>query len=617
MNRTMSAILLGLLMVMMPLAGCVSDGTDGLQGPEGPEGPPGADGTDGSSLHLVVAESDLPECNGDLQGQIYFVSSDGAFQVCSTMGWSVVDLTGPAGTNGTNGTDGLNGQDGLFALAVTTTLSSTNSNCIDGGVQIDVGMDDNGNAILDAGEIDETTYICNGEKGTNGQDGQDGLDGTDGNASPDTMLTSVSNPTLEACSFDSRVIEQGLDNGDGGGTAKNGVLESGEVDYTTTYCSNYAVKLVVQDPIPVSSAGFVSIGNRLYFQGNMMGDRFLWIYDIDLEQFWSPAGSPTAPNWLTVMGTRIYFEASDNGNGNELWAYETTNETYWQVADIYGSGSGHANHITAVGTRLYFEASSANSGYELWVHETTNDSTWIVAHINLNGASYPDYMTPIGTRLYFSATNGIDGRELWVHETTNDSTWQVAEIRNGGGSSSPFDLTVVGTRLYFGANDGNTDDELWAHETTNESTWQVTTIFGDVLVPINGITSMGTRLYFQADDGITGQELWAHETTNDTTWQVADINAGPYGGGAGDITVIGSRLYFRAYDGITGYELWVHETNNGLTWQAADIDNGPDSSQPWSMTAVGDRLLFRADGFVPQSNHMLYMMEIEHTITYT
>ena len=118
MNRTMYAILLGLLMVMMPLAGCVSDGTDGLQGPEGPEGPEGppgadgADGADGSSLHLVVAESDLPECNGDLQGQIYFVSSDGAFQVCATMGWSVVDLTGPAGTDGTNGTDGQDGADG-------------------------------------------------------------------------------------------------------------------------------------------------------------------------------------------------------------------------------------------------------------------------------------------------------------------------------------------------------------------------------------------------------------------------------------------------------------------------------------------------------------------------
>ena len=272
MNRTLSAILFGLLMVMMPLAGCVSDGTDGTDGLQGPEGPPGADGTDGSSLHLVVAESDLPECNGDLQGQIYFVSSDGAFQVCSTMGWSVVDLTGPAGTdgtdgqdglpgangadgadgadgtngtdgqdgspgangadgsdgqdglNGTNGTDGQDGTDGLAALAVTTTLSagSSNSNCPDGGVQIDVGVDDNDNGILDSIEIDQTTYICNGA---------DGSDGADGSASPNTMLTSISSPSFSlGCTAGGRVMQQGLDNGDGGGTAQNGILESGEVD---------------------------------------------------------------------------------------------------------------------------------------------------------------------------------------------------------------------------------------------------------------------------------------------------------------------------------------------------------------------------------------------------
>ena len=202
----MSAILLGLLMVMMPLAGCVSDGTDGLQGPEGPEGPPGADGADGSSLHLVVAGSDLPECNGDLQGQIYFVSGDGVFEVCSTIGWSVVDLTGPAGNDGTNGTDGqdgadgtdgtdgtngadgqdglngtdgqdgaygkngTNGTDGLSALAETTHLGTGGANCPDGGVQMDVGVDDNGNGVLDSSEIDQTTYICNGADGSDGDD---------------------------------------------------------------------------------------------------------------------------------------------------------------------------------------------------------------------------------------------------------------------------------------------------------------------------------------------------------------------------------------------------------------------------------------------------------------
>ena len=67
-------------------------------------------------------------------------------------------------------------------------------------------------------------------------------DGTNGSASPNTMLTSISSPAASlGCNAGGRVMMQGLDNGDGGGTAQNGVLESGEVDYTTTYCSKYVI----------------------------------------------------------------------------------------------------------------------------------------------------------------------------------------------------------------------------------------------------------------------------------------------------------------------------------------------------------------------------------------
>ena len=70
----------------------------------------------------------------------------------------------------------------------------------------------------------------------------DGADGTNGSASPNTMLTSISSPAASlGCNAGGRVMMQGLDNGDGGGTAQNGVLESGEVDYTTTYCSKYVI----------------------------------------------------------------------------------------------------------------------------------------------------------------------------------------------------------------------------------------------------------------------------------------------------------------------------------------------------------------------------------------
>ena len=176
---------------------------------------------------------------------------------------------------------------------VMTNLSSSSSNCWgDGGVQIDVGIDDNKNGVLDSSEIDDTTYICyggdgadgtdgndgadgtNGTDGVDGNDGADGQDGTNGSASPNTMLTSISSPAASlGCNAGGRVMMQGLDNGDGGGTAQNGVLESGEVDYTTTYCSKYVIGQVadINSGSGSSNPGeymAILVGDTLYFSAN-------------------------------------------------------------------------------------------------------------------------------------------------------------------------------------------------------------------------------------------------------------------------------------------------------------------------------------------------------------
>ena len=122
------------------------------------------------------------------------------------------------------------------------------------------------------------------------------------------MLTSVSSPTLQACSSGGRVIKQGLDNGDGSGTAQNGILEAGEVDYTTTYCSNFVLTRMAD----------INSGSGTSYPGFYAG--------------------------LTVMGTRLYFDADDGSSGYELWAHETTNSSTWQVADIFSGSSSSFNH---------------------------------------------------------------------------------------------------------------------------------------------------------------------------------------------------------------------------------------------------------------------------------
>lgn len=309
-------------------------------------------------VYYVESGDDLPACGSATLGRLYYVASTAGFETCTSAGWDFVDLTGPAGPPGANGTDGADGQDGADgvngtnghdAMAVTSAEPS-GTNCTDGGTKIEVGVDDDGDGALGSTEVDHVQYVCDGAdgvNGTNGQDGadgvdgtngQDGVDGADGSASANTLLTRVSSPTLEACSSGGRIMEQGLDNGDGGGTAQNGVLETGEIDYTTTYCSNFIVARMA---------------------------------DINSGSGWGYA------NDITIMGTRLYFEANDGTSGLELWAHETTNDSTWRVADINsGSGSGSANDITVMGTRLYFEAYDGTSGYELWMMEIEHTITY-------------------------------------------------------------------------------------------------------------------------------------------------------------------------------------------------------------------------------------------------
>ena len=87
------------------------------------------------------------------------------------------------------------------------------------------------------------------------------------------MLTSISSPPANlGCDAGGQVIAHGLDNGDGGGMYANGVLETGEIDSSTTFCTryfsdDYNLKMV-KDIISGSSSGYpyglTAVGNTLF-----------------------------------------------------------------------------------------------------------------------------------------------------------------------------------------------------------------------------------------------------------------------------------------------------------------------------------------------------------------
>ncbi len=67
---------------------------------------------------------------------------------------------GDDGDRGPVGEQGESGAQGAQSLVLQTALPAGNEQCLQGGVRIDSGVDSDGSSALDAGEIDDTSYVC-------------------------------------------------------------------------------------------------------------------------------------------------------------------------------------------------------------------------------------------------------------------------------------------------------------------------------------------------------------------------------------------------------------------------------------------------------------------------
>ena len=75
----------------------------------------------------------------------------------AVIGLSACSLDGDDGQDGANGVDGA---DGVSSLVVQTQLAVGDANCPNSGVQIDSGLDSDGDGALSSSEISSTSYVC-------------------------------------------------------------------------------------------------------------------------------------------------------------------------------------------------------------------------------------------------------------------------------------------------------------------------------------------------------------------------------------------------------------------------------------------------------------------------
>jgi len=512
-QRILVIFLVGLL---IPLSGCVSNGEDGAQGNQGEQGLPGIDGTNGS--------------NG---------------------------IDGIDGVDGVNGTDGLDGQDGMDGknAMISTFDVLPGIHCDNGGIGILVGIDENGNGMLTSNEVQETTFVCNGA---------DGLNGSSSGSASHGLLSEVE--TLghsDGCPAGGKVMKFGHDDGDNEAIANNGVLEDGEIDDQTTYCSTQRISMVAD----------IASG---------------------------PQGSSPIAMQIVVDNV-LYFRANDGIHGNELWGYDLITGTTQIVADINaGPNSSFPGYwlVLVHESIIYFDAGTEEFGRELWAFDINSGEHWMVADINPDeewGQPGDDMELVYGDTLYFSAFNFQFGTELWAHRPANNSTWLVQDTHHGSSANPGWLMNFIHNDiLYFTARDMMNVHDLWAHNQSTGETWKVASFgFAPFTDPGKNMEYLiGDTLYFDMEDEINGRELMAYNLTTNTARIVADINPGQASGDPGGHMsfVVDDTIYFDAFDS----GLWAYSITNDSTWKIHQfVGATPQSSA--RIVQIGNELLFKTD----------------------
>ena len=359
----------------------------------------------------------------------------------------------------------------------------------------------------------------------------------------------------------------------------------------------------------------------------------------DINTTYSFFTKSSKPAEFASFNGRIYFAATTDAAGTELWSTDGTSSGTAMVADIIpGTGSSSPSSFRVVNGTLLFNARDVDHGVELWTTDGTAAGTHMLVDISPGPTgSQPVAKTLYKNRMLFSADDGTNGRELWITDGTAAGTHLVKDIVPGSGSSNPsyfvpfgdsvyfaagsalwktdgteagtvqvapvpaFNLRVAGSQLFFVGYTPAAGLELWVSDGTAAGTRMVTDINPgtasafDTNVTFPGLAAIGNRVLFAATDGVHGRELWVSDGTAAGTQLVRDFVPGSKGlfdGAPLSIAVLGDRAFFAASDDAHGWELWVTDGTDAGTHLFADLTPGPTSSYPTGLTVSGGKLFF-------------------------
>ena len=323
---------------------------------------------------------------------------------------SVLGLVLSACGSGSGGSVGVNNTSGNTSTAFAAKIIPPGAICPNGGVEIESGIDDNGNGVLDTVEVDDVSSICHGE---------DGVDGSS------TLINIVSEPVGANCSAGGFLIETGFD------INVDGILDPGEATGSTYLC---LPDPLATGPTPVSGLVFAStIGAALtdqLFRINPDGSNLVAVTEPHYggTQILSTAISPNQ-QWIAYASDEV-----TPGNSSML---VRALDGSLDAVNISPYVQSLASNGTSVGwsfdsSWFAYVARQSTANLELYINRPDGSDNRLISwrSSNENGVSSARW-SPSGEELAFLSVNPEGVSTLYVY---TPSTGALVEIH-------PFDST--------------------------------------------------------------------------------------------------------------------------------------------------------------------------------
>ncbi|MBC8046544.1 MAG: T9SS type A sorting domain-containing protein [Fimbriimonadaceae bacterium] len=322
-----------------------------------------------------------------------------------------------------------------------------------------------------------------------------------------------------------------------------------------------------------------------------------------------PGDGHSYPGRFCEINDVVYFFANDGVNGGELWRTDATEEGTYMVKNIGPGAASHCESTWGCGSEyivmndiLYFRATDNIHGSEIWRSDGTEAGTYMLKDINpgLGDCSNSTFMsaqyfTVMDDVLYFAADGGGNNIELWRSDGTEAGTYLVKDFA-AGSSSVPQFLSNIDNTLYFQCRNADDESEIWKSDGTEAGSVLIKQMWTRSYDYGNAFFKFGDYVYFSGDDNVDAYnfELWRTDGTPSGTILFKSLNPEDEDGSdPREFHILNDKLIFTARP--ESYDvLFISDGTDVGTVQLKD-NNGNDFSVEFYWLPAENKIYFNGD----------------------